>query len=48
MPKWKPYRFTSDRAWDDAPRLHADAVRTVQLEPVSGPLLPEALDGLPH
>lgn len=29
MPKWKPYEFTTEQVWDDSPRLHADAVRTV-------------------
>ena len=29
MPKWTPYRFTTERAWDDAHRLQPDAVRRV-------------------
>ncbi|WP_419933200.1 metallophosphoesterase family protein [Candidatus Poriferisodalis sp.] len=29
MPKFTPYTFTTDQTWDAAPRLHADAVRSV-------------------
>ena len=29
MPKWKPFEFTTEQAWDDTARLHRDAVRRV-------------------
>ncbi|WP_419865388.1 hypothetical protein [Candidatus Poriferisodalis sp.] len=30
MPKWKPFRFTTEQGWDDVERLRSEAVNRTQ------------------